>query len=228
MSDPWAFGWTQVFTLIGFALTAGIAYLGFRSFERWRREKIEEKRIDIAVETAALAYESKYVFENIRSPMSFAHELRDVPKWDGETDNEWENRKPFAVTLMRIDRHKDFFERLFKVQPRFMALFGAETEATFMRCHQARRFIEVSAGMLMRTVNQPGGWNENRQRQRDQWECDIWEGNDEAVEGVPQARRVTEGLTSFRQELSKIRLPILKGATSTEATSNFLFRIFRN
>src|SRR5438105_1190643 len=151
MYDPWAFGWTQALTITGFVLTGGIAYFGFRSFERWRWEKIEEKRIDIAVEAAALAYESKYVFENIRSPASFSYELKEVPKWEGETDEQWNNRSPFAVIIMRINRHKEFFERLYKIQPRFMALFGEETEASFMKCHQARRYIEVSAGMLMRT-----------------------------------------------------------------------------
>jgi hypothetical protein len=62
MTDPWAFGWTHVLTIVGFFVTCGIAYFGFRTFERWKREKIEEKRIDIAIEALALAYDSKEVF----------------------------------------------------------------------------------------------------------------------------------------------------------------------
>src|SRR5712671_5852641 len=68
MSDPWAFGWTQVLTIIGFAITLLIAFSGFRTFERWRREKLEEQRIEVAIEALALAYEASNVFAYIREP----------------------------------------------------------------------------------------------------------------------------------------------------------------
>ena len=49
MSDPWAFGWTQLLTLIGFAITIGIAAGGYQTFSRWKRQKIEERRISSAM-----------------------------------------------------------------------------------------------------------------------------------------------------------------------------------
>jgi hypothetical protein len=69
MNDPWAFGWTQLLTVIGMAITTTIALAGFRTFGRWRREKIEERRIELALEALSLAYESKAVFGHIRSPL---------------------------------------------------------------------------------------------------------------------------------------------------------------
>lgn len=54
-TDPWAFGLNHLLTIIGFAITLGIATAGFRSFAKWKREKIEERRIDIALEALALA-----------------------------------------------------------------------------------------------------------------------------------------------------------------------------
>jgi hypothetical protein len=68
MNDPWAFGWTQVLTIIGFLMTLGIAVGGFRTFGRWKREKIEERRIEIALEALSIAYEAEGVFETIRNP----------------------------------------------------------------------------------------------------------------------------------------------------------------
>jgi hypothetical protein len=56
MEKPWTFGWTQLLTIIGFCITIGIAIGGFRTFGRWKREKIEEKRIDVAIEALALTY----------------------------------------------------------------------------------------------------------------------------------------------------------------------------
>jgi hypothetical protein len=34
MSNPWAFGWTQLLTISGFMITILIAAVGFRSFAR--------------------------------------------------------------------------------------------------------------------------------------------------------------------------------------------------
>jgi len=61
--DLWAFGSTQLLTVIGFLLTGAIAVVGFRTFEKWKREKLEEKRIEIAFEALALGYEAGFVFD---------------------------------------------------------------------------------------------------------------------------------------------------------------------
>jgi hypothetical protein len=44
-----------------------LAIVGLRTFGKWKREKIEEKRIDVAIEALAIAYEAQLVFERIRS-----------------------------------------------------------------------------------------------------------------------------------------------------------------
>jgi len=55
MDNPWAFGWTQLLTLTGFGITIGIAVGGFRTFGRWKREKLEERRIEVAIDALASA-----------------------------------------------------------------------------------------------------------------------------------------------------------------------------
>ena len=42
-----------------------VGFGGFRTFGRWRREHIEERRIEIAFETLSIAQESNFVFERI-------------------------------------------------------------------------------------------------------------------------------------------------------------------
>jgi hypothetical protein len=133
-----------------------------------------------------------------------------MPRPPGESDQHAHAREPYFAILARIDRNKDFFERLFKLHPRFMALFGVETEAIFMKIHAARRTIEVSASMLMRTINSGGEWNENRERQREQWECDIWAGMDEVIENRPEAKRVANGVTGFRDDIIQICKPVIE------------------
>ena len=206
MNDPWAFGWTQLLTLIGFAITVGIAGFGFRSFRRWRRERLEEKRIEIAFETLALAYESKHIFEDIRSPMSFPHEWAEMPLIPGETDQDRQARGPFYAILSRIDRHKDFFDQLVKLLPRFMAMFGADNENVFIKCFQARRYIEVSASALMRDTTERGEWNEARRQRRQRYEADIW---GLVPDEAPELDRVSRLLSEFQTEIRDICSPVV-------------------
>src|SRR5258708_4346407 len=126
MNDPGAFGWTQVLTIIGFLIPVGIAGGGFRTFGRWKREKIEERRIDIALEALSIAYEAEGVFETIRNPGSFGYETDDMPRWEreSESDEDYKYRKTYYVPLKRIDNQKEFFMQVLKLKPQFMAVFG--------------------------------------------------------------------------------------------------------
>ena len=145
---------------MGFRLDAGfythrpfnpdrIAWFGFRTFERWHREKIEEKRIDTAIEALALVYESKFIFDNIRSPMSFDYEWKDMPEALAEQQRNARGQF-YAILRSASQAHKDFFERAWKMQVRCTALFGPSVEETFLLMQRARREIEVSAEMLLR------------------------------------------------------------------------------
>ena len=73
MTGPWEFGWTQALSIIGLL----IASFGLRTFARWRKEKIEEKRIETAVEAVTLARESEGVFADIRRTMTYDFEWAD-------------------------------------------------------------------------------------------------------------------------------------------------------
>jgi hypothetical protein len=148
--NPWDFGWTQLLTITGFAITIFIAIGGFRSFGKWRRERIEEKRIDIAFETLALAYEAKDVFAEIRSPGIFGYEYEDMPVVHGEEDGKRANRGAFYAVQKRILRNKEFFMRAWQLQPRCVAVFGREVADVFKLLHEVRSAITVSANMMVR------------------------------------------------------------------------------
>lgn len=92
--------WTQLFTI-------SIAVGGFRTFNRWKREKIGEKRIDIAIEALALVYESKFIFDHIRSEMSFPYEWQDMPEGYGSVEQR-SARGQFYAVLKRISAQKEF------------------------------------------------------------------------------------------------------------------------
>jgi hypothetical protein len=176
MNGPWTFGWTQLLTIIGFVITIAIAVGGFGTFGRWRRQKIEERRIDVALEALSIAYEAQGVFAAIRNPGVFGYEWEDMPRTAGESDADWEYKSKGYVPLKRINDQKDFFIRVLKLQPRAMAVFGPEIEGFFSKLHEARAHIQVSGQMLMRRP-QPGvQWTEAAQKQRTRMEADIGRG----------------------------------------------------
>jgi len=204
--DPWAFGWTQVFTLVGFGITITIAIGGFRSFERWRREKLEERRIETAFEALTIAHETKFIFGNIRSPLTEGYEWADMPAWENDTEDRRSRRGPYYASIKRINANAKFFERVWAVQPRCMALFGASVEHTFLKLHQARRYIEVAAQMLAhRASAEYGTDNEQLQNLYEQMRQDIWD-----LGGVqPELDRVGRLLTEFVSETISFAEPVV-------------------
>lgn len=196
--DPWAFGLNQLLTIMGFIMTLGIATAGFRSFAKWKREKIEERRIDIALEALALAYEANFIFDSIRSPMSFEGEWSEMK---GIDDPEKQRAAgPFFATLKRVEYHKDYFDRVWKMQPRFMAVFGKEAADIYMEVHQACRKIEVSAGMLMRAEARGEPYRDAEFAER--LKNDIW--------NVDQDRdEIRTKVNKFVAEVEKHCLPVV-------------------
>lgn len=150
MSHPWEFGWAQLLTIIGFVITALIAIGEFRSFERWRRERVEEKKIDTAVDTLVLLREMKLVFENIRSPGVFEYEWEKMLEKPDENEQDRRTSGQFFSILTRLQHHRDFFDRALKLQIRCGALFGQQAEDSLLSIQKARRKVEVSAGILVR------------------------------------------------------------------------------
>ena len=208
MDNPWAFGWTQLLTIIGFIITISIAVGGFRTFGRWRREKLEERRIETALDALTIAHETKFIFQNIRSPLTEGYEWADMPQWDGDTDEKRQRRGPFYASIKRINANKDFFERVWRAQPRCMALFGPKVEETFLKLHQARRHIEVATQMLAQRANEThDDATDDTRRLYEQLRRDIWDhGNFE-----PEKNRVSKLLTEFVAEVIAFAEPVIEG-----------------
>jgi hypothetical protein len=190
---------------MGFLITIIIAISGFRTFGRWRREKLEEKRIEVAFEALAVAYESNYIFGHIRSPMSYSSEWADMPPVPGESESERQRRGSFYATLKRIDDNKDYFDRAWRLQPRCMAMFGPEAEDIFLQLHQARRMVETSAGMLTWDRDQLGKDKEDFEF-RQQLKADVWA---EFGQLTKEGDRVGKKLEDFRARMEALCRPVI-------------------
>jgi hypothetical protein len=212
MGNPWSFGWTQLFTIIGFIITTTIAIGGFRTFERWKREKLEEKRIDTAIEALALAYESKFIFDHIRSEMSFGYEWQDMPV-QHESEERRNARGPFYAMLKRIEMNKEYFDRAWKLQVRCTAIFGPEVEETFLLLQKARREVEVSAGMLYRNP-EPDFKSSDNLETWNSFRADVWPAYGKLAK---EGDQVGKKLADFKDRLEKLCRPVIDREYGTKS-----------
>lgn len=204
MSDPWAFGWTQVLTSIGLCISVIVSILGLRTFGKWRREKLEERKMEIAFEALSIAYELKFVFEDIRARLVRSYESDDMPYKD-ISPQEAQRRSSFYAVMKRIGEHKDFFERVIVLLPKFLAVFGKSNEDVFLKVLQAKNHIHGACEVLMWDIPDP-------RRDNEEWglslqmRSDIW-GHDSS--GVKEPRRVTQMLEDFQNGIENVCRPFV-------------------
>ncbi len=200
--DPWEFGWTQLLTIAGFVITSAIAVSGFRTFGRWKREKVEERRIETALDALTLAYQSKDVFRYIRGAVSYRHDYADMPVIPNDSDEMRNLRGSYYVVGKRVVEHRDYFDQAWKLQPRVMAVFGEEAETIFQRLHNARATVQVASNTLAFEMPlNPVRESQDDRQLRVQLRNDLWG----AGSGRPD--RVEEDLEAFRKGIVRLCRP---------------------
>jgi hypothetical protein len=128
-----------------------------------------------------------------------------MEKLPGESDDERSRRGTYYAIFKRIEGNKDFFDRVWKLQPRFMAAFGPETEDIFMLLHQSRRDIEVAAGTLGQDEKTYAEGDAQLRELRQQARRDVWS----TGTFQPEKDIVSRRLEDFRGRMERICRPIL-------------------
>ena len=132
--------WVEIVGVIeklGGILLVGIAIYGLN---RWRREHVGRKRIDLAEETLAIFYEVSEVLDDIRSRM--ASEDEGVGE-DGQ----------YSVSRMirtRFASRQELFNRMYALRYRFMSTFGKAAAEPFEKLHTASAKVRAAAKVLAR------------------------------------------------------------------------------
>jgi len=194
--------------LIAVIVTGSFAFAGLKTFDRWKREKLEEKRIDVAIEALAIGYEAQLVFEVIRSRLLRASEYSDM-KIDGMAAGSDQLSQQLSgpyVILKRLEAQQPFFNKALTVEPKFVALFGRDKEEVFERLLLARRQLISTAEALIadyRTELDPGDTGGRTQRVK--WRKQIF-----ASPGTLDPEdEVGKLLQKFQDEIEKLCRPIV-------------------
>ncbi|MEG3093347.1 hypothetical protein [Sphingomonas sp. PB1R3] len=123
-------------TLIGAIAVIAAAIIGANTFDKWKQQKIAERKRDQAEKILTATYRVRRQLSAVRSPMMWAHETDKAQK-DLEERGEWQkaasdaDRKSLAVAQAyydRLNRTKGDQAALEECQPMARALFGEELE----------------------------------------------------------------------------------------------------
>lgn len=210
-------GWA---TLIGAGAVVYAAHKGSDTFKQWRRQKSEERRIDLAEQVLTLAYKLRRSIESIRSPMMLAGEIADVEAKlreqglldDHTAEGKKGNLTTAQATLYRVTSYKELWDALLDIMPVAKAVFGDEIEAQLNAFWLLRGKIVAAAQSYARLPDHDHARNaEARQREidrRERLEQAIWFGGGE--DGVDAlANSVDEAVKSLEVHL----LPIIRSDT---------------
>jgi hypothetical protein len=194
--------------LLGVLATFGVALKGLNSFERWRRERIEEKRIQVAIDVLSIAHEATIAFSAVRGRFIANYEYADMSDpsnpsthgvcKDGQTG-------PYVV-LRRLRNFDELFQRAAKLEPLYVALFDTQAGDEFARLFEAKQRLEVVASTLFDDCRNDLAPNDQQGRdQRRAWREEIY------GEG-----KVSEALGQFKASVEARCRPLVKGALKSK------------
>lgn len=164
MSDTTAIDWAAtgtmlqgIGTVVGALAVIGAAFIGSRTFDNWRRQKLAERHIDQAERILTATYKVRRSLAMVRNPVMWAHEmdageerLKELGQWDNIIggDNE---RNRFRVTQAyynRLAATRDDQRVLEECQPMARALFGEELEKALdilnHQFHSVRVYVDAN------------------------------------------------------------------------------------
>jgi hypothetical protein len=129
-----------------------------------------------------------------------------MPETPGESDDKRRSRGSYYAILKRVESHREFFDRAWKLQIRCGALFGQKAEEALLLLQKARREVEVSAQMLLRDPS-PQVRTADNMRTWEKFRTDVWGG----YGAVNNARdTVSEKLEECNESVETICHPIVE------------------
>ena len=144
-------GWA---TLAGAGAIIYAAKVGANTFDSWKRQKQEERRMDVAERILTLAYKLKYNFQSVRAPLIEGHELEAAekllseqqPEWWGGLDDAGQKRaRTGQAVFNRLKRHNHDWEQIWELKPLALAYFSPKVEVELDKFWQQYVAVQVAA-----------------------------------------------------------------------------------
>ena len=180
---------------IGGALAVIVAaVLAANTFNAWRRQRIEERRLVHAEAALTLAYKLERAIGSIRNPAHFGPELEGAEQTlrqqgvitDTTPRGQHQSLITGQVVLDRITAHSVLYDKLDELRPSIRAVFGSDAEAELATFQNETQKVRAAAVGYARTGRE-------HYRNQQAWERDmerseryghvIWEDSEINAEG---------------------------------------------
>ena len=193
------------------------AKVGRSTFNDWKRQKNEGRRIDLAEELLALAYKLKRALSGIRSPVMLGGETTEMIEKlsenglidDQTPDHVRSGLATAQATLSRAGHQRPLFENLLDTMPVAKAIFGEEIEKALETFLVQRAKIVTAAKTYGDFVRRPLPIDEKRMEKamerREKIETIFWEGGN--AEGVDE---VADAIAGAIRTMEVRLLPIIR------------------
>lgn len=144
-------GWA---TLAGAGAVAYAAWVGRNTFDAWKRQKIEERRIDAAERILTLGYRLRYNLQSVRAAFIPNNELQAAEdffkkeraqEWEMASNAEKDRWRTAQAYLNRLNHHRADWEEVWTLKPIALAFFGQDTEQGLHELWRQYRGIGISA-----------------------------------------------------------------------------------
>ncbi|MEG8030678.1 hypothetical protein QP179_03295 [Sphingomonas aurantiaca] len=201
-------------TIGGAVVVLIAALIGKDTFDTWKRQKLEERKIVLAESALTLAFKLQPAISSIRSPFSLAGEieraeasLREQDLINDQTPQARVQPLTTAQTaLNRIASYAGLIDSLAELRPSVRAIFGSDVEAKLAVFENSIREVRTAAFGISRTgravyPNEQVADQDYARAQR--FEAKLWEDSvisDDGQEAVdPIKKAVADAVTDLEK-----------------------------
>ncbi len=197
----------EIFKFIETIAILAAIWKAFYEVGAWKHEFLGKRKIELAEEVLGSFFEVQDAIEAIRNPMYGNTEGTSRKKEEIETTSESKLLNRAYVIIERYSSHKEIFTRFKKLQYRFKASFGSDTEKLFIDTLNVINSIFASANVLATYYWQRQGNTQMTEEERQihltdmhKYESILWAGfNDEDP--------IRNKLSEIQTELERITKP---------------------
>lgn len=204
-------------TLVGAVTLFIAAIIGRNTFENWRKQKSEERRIELADEIVLAAYDCQRDLAIARNGVMLLDERDDADAFLRANGSVTQNtsgselqRKLYAQVILTKFYNQNSWSKLQALSARSKAIFGEAIECEFANIERARLNTIVGAKMYS-TLTDPGPLASPAQIER----CDAQQREIEKVIWAlnPNDDPIKDGMQSSVARLEAALIPIIRAGS---------------
>jgi hypothetical protein len=182
------------------------AHKGSATLRAWKRQKLEERRMDAAERVLIVAYRVRGALIDVRRPGIGAIEdiqaeqtLRASKFWEGLNSAQKERHRASEVTTRRLAAYKSTWEAILEIAPIARAYFGDAVSNDLDRLWDQYLRVMIAAGATPTSVDEG----------RREWDADVLCSLGRDISGGP-GDVVGPSVQAAVESLERILIPIIR------------------